>query len=452
MKKSIIYIFLFIITTNGFSQNQPIKDLKFNLNEDGTHWMQFTLMNQTWLRYNQSNRGTTVEGEANSQTFDIGLRRTRFQMFGQISDKVFLYFQVGQNNFNSQYNISTATNTTNRKNAMFIHDALCEYIVLPKNRLKLGGGLTIANGLSRFSQPGVSSIMTLDVPVFAQATVDQTDQFSRKLSLYARGQISKLDYRFVLSNPFPVTSNGAAAPALGKNATFATKGQHKQYQAYFIWQFKEHESMNTPYMSGTYLGNKNIFNIAAGAIFQPKALWHSPDSVPVYDNMMLWCVESFLDKPINKEKHTAINAYVGYFNTNYGNNYLRYNGSMNPANGLSLSNTVAIASNAYGNAYPMFGTGQQVYAQTGYLFPISQSIPSYGQLMPYVSSTVQQFQRLNNKTSVIYEAGINWFINGHKSKMTLNYQNRPTFILDSSGQPTSDQRRSCVVFQYQIMI
>ncbi len=177
--KKLLYIIAIMAMQHTYGQNQPIKDLKFNLNDEGTQWMQFTLMNQTWLRYNQSNRGTTVEGEANSQTFDIGLRRTRFQMFGQISDKVFLYFQVGQNNFNSQYNIGA-----NRKNAMFIHDALCEYAVLPKNRLKLGGGLTIANGLSRFSQPGVSNIMTLDVPVFAQATADQTDQFSRKLSIF----------------------------------------------------------------------------------------------------------------------------------------------------------------------------------------------------------------------------------------------------------------------------
>lgn len=155
---------------------------------------------------------------------------------------------------------------------------------------------------------------------------------------------------------------------------------------------------------------------------------------------------------MNKTKHTAISAYIGYFNTNYGHNYLRYNGIMNPANGSSLSSSVGIAANAFGNAFPMFGTGQQLYAQAGYLFPISESNPSKGQLMPYISSTVQQFQRLNNKTTAIYEAGINWFINGHKSKMTLNYQNRPTFVLDSSGQPTSDQRRSCLVLQYQIMI
>ena len=40
------------------------------------------------------------------------------------------------------------------------------------------------NGLSRFSQPSIGTIVTMDVPVFAQATVDQTDEFSRKLSVY----------------------------------------------------------------------------------------------------------------------------------------------------------------------------------------------------------------------------------------------------------------------------
>jgi hypothetical protein len=37
--------------------------------------------------------------------------------------------------------------------------------------------------------------------VFLQYTVDQTDQFARKLSIYARGQIGKLDYRLVMSDP-----------------------------------------------------------------------------------------------------------------------------------------------------------------------------------------------------------------------------------------------------------
>ena len=188
---------------------KPVPDkteLKYNLNESGSHYFKVTFLNQTWLRYNQSNPGTTVNGDSKSETFDIGLRRTRMQLYGQINDRTFLYFQFGQNNFNYLNGFGNVQGAaTNRKIAAFFHDAVGEYHVFKgKDYLKLGAGLTIVNGLSRFSQPGVSSILTLDVPVFAQATVDQTDEFSRKLSLYARGQVGKIDYRFALSDPFPI--------------------------------------------------------------------------------------------------------------------------------------------------------------------------------------------------------------------------------------------------------
>src|SRR5205085_1442843 len=134
---------------------------------------------------------------------------------------------------------------------VFFHDALAEYkIKKGSDLLYLGGGLTIANGLSRFSQPSVSTIMSLDVPVFAQATVDQTDEFSRKLSVYARGQLGRLDYRVVLSDPFPVTSNGATPPDPGSAATFSLVGHHKQYQGFFAYNFFDREPHTTPYMTG----------------------------------------------------------------------------------------------------------------------------------------------------------------------------------------------------------
>src|SRR6478609_8086308 len=176
------------------------KPLKFNLNDEGSHWFQVTLLNQTWVRYNQSNPGTTVLTQPKDNTFDIGLRRTRIQMYGQITDRAFLYFQFGQNNFNF---LANGQGSGNRIISAYFHDALCEYRVSKGNQLKLGGGLTIANGLSRFSNPSVGTILSLDVPVFAQATVNATDQFSRKLSVYARGQINKIDYRLILSDPFP---------------------------------------------------------------------------------------------------------------------------------------------------------------------------------------------------------------------------------------------------------
>jgi hypothetical protein len=428
------------------AQPAPEKDaLKFNLNPDGSHYFQFTVMNQTWVRFNESNPGTLVEGKPKDNTFDIGLRRTRFQAFGQLTDKVFVYFQFGMNNFNSQYNTGG-----NRKLHAFFHDALCEYKISKGNQLKVGGGLTIANGLSRFSQPSVSSIMTMDVPVFAQSTVDQTDEFSRKLSIYARGQVGKFDYRFILSDPFPITSSGIDQGGTPNvfYSTFATVGHQLQQQAYLMYQFFDHENHTTPYMTGTYLGKKKIFNIAVGGIFQKDAMWKTGNTSfdTVYQDMKHFAVESFLDMPLSN-KQDAISAYAGFFNTDYGTNYLRYNGSMNPANGRStLPYTITGQGPTHGNSYPMFGTGQVIYTQVGYLLPENKS---KCRLMPYITYTTAKFEQLRDKPMKIYNAGINCLINAHKSKFTLDWQNRPTYEFAISGLKEG-KRKNSVVLQYQI--
>src|SRR6478609_7555555 len=276
--KKIIFIASILCLLNGKMQAQTaeppkpepkkeIEELRLKLNDDGSHFIKATFLNQVWLRGNQSNDGTTVMGDPAKQTFDIGLRRTRMQLYGQLTDHVLFYFQFGQNNFNY-----LSSNAGNRKVQAFFHDALAEYKVKKgSDLLYLGGGLTITNGLSRFSQPSIGSIMSLDVPVFAQATVDQTDQFSRKLSVYARGQINRLDYRLVLSDPFPVITNGQVLPPVGNNATFAVDQHHKQYQGFFMWNFFDKESHVTPYMTGTYLGKKKVLNLEAGFITQKNA-------------------------------------------------------------------------------------------------------------------------------------------------------------------------------------
>lgn len=428
------------------STPEPEKEaLKFNINQSGSHYFQFTVMNQTWVRFNQSNPGTLVENRVKDNTVDIGLRRTRFQAFGQITDKVFVYFQFGMNNFNSQFNTGN-----NRKLHAFFHDALGEYKFSKGNQLKVGGGLTIANGLSRFSQPSVSSIMTMDVPVFAQSTVDQTDEFSRKLSVYARGQVGKFDYRFILSDPFPITSSGAAPSDLQSFSQFSQYGHSLQPQAYLIYQFFDHENHTTPYMTGTYLGKKKIFNIAVGGIYQKDAMWHRRASNPwdtVYQDLKLFAVESFLDMPLSS-KQDAISAYAGFFNTDYGKDYLRFNGSMNPANGASYSSMYGHGP-TYGNAHPMFGTGQVIYSQVGYLFP-EKFLNSKSRFMPYASFTHAEYDRLKGNSMEVYNAGINCLLNGHKSKFTLDWQNRPTYGTTIDGGVTKGDRKNSFILQYQV--
>jgi hypothetical protein len=403
-------------------------------------------MNQVWLRYNDSNPRTTVLGEPANQTFDIGLRRTRIQFFGQLTDHVFFYTQFGQNNFNFLAG-QNANNNGNRKLQAFFHDALGEYKVWKDNdNLKLGGGLTITNGLSRFSQPSVSTIMTMDVPVFAQATVDQTDEFSRKLSIYARGQLGKFDYRVVLSDPFPITSNGSpSSPTPGPSATFAQIGHHKQYQGFFLYNFFDKETNTTPYMMGTYLGKKKIFNLEAGFISQRKATWSSTDGgvTTDYHDMNLWSVALFYDAPLNAEKGTSLSAYLGYFDMDYGPNYLRYNGIMNPANDI----TNGPAAGSQGNAFPMFGTGNVIYTQIGYLLK-KDLLGTSGTLMPYASLMSANFDLLADQMSV-YNVGVNWLIKGHGSKLTLDYQNRPVY--ESQGNDlVKTTNKGQVVLQYQI--
>jgi len=438
---------LCVLSLCAWSQEQAAEmdELKYKLNESGSHYVKLTLLNQLWLRYDESNPGTLVMNEPASTTFDIGLRRTRFQFYGQLTDHVFFYFQYGLNNFNF-----LAQNAGNRKLVAFFHDALLEYKMKKGSEaLVFGGGLTIANGLSRFSQPSIGTIMTMDVPVFAQATVDQTDEFSRKLSVFARGQIGKLDYRVILSDPFPVTTSGTVSTpvtiATSSNASFAQVGHELQYQGFFMWNFFDQEQHTTPYMTGTYLGKKKVLNLEAGFITQRNATWTGDGVTNTFHPMKLWSVAMYYDAPLNRETGTALSAYLGYFDYNYGPGYLRYNGIMNPANGQSIT---TMPGGSQGNAFPMFGTGRVVYTQAGYLLRRDLFGEGNGTIMPYASLMNANYERFDKPVNV-WSVGVNYFIKGHSSKFTLDYQRRP--IYEPAG---NDFRyigeRGQVVLQYQI--
>jgi hypothetical protein len=458
MKKIFIALAFLLASGSGWAQIQPTgtaaspalpgttspaedKPLKFNLNESGSHFFQATFLNQTWLRYNQSNPGTTVQGEPADNTFDIGLRRTRIQLFGQITDRTFIYFQFGQNNFNLN-----AQNAGNRKVAAFFHDAVGEYRLSRGNELKLGAGLTVANGLSRFTNPSVGTLLALDAPVFAQATVDQTDQFNRKLSVYARGQIGKFDYRAVISDPFPYSTSGST-PVLTSNATFAGTGHHKQYQGYLMYQFWDKEAHTTPYMTGTYLGKKKVLNLGGGIISQQKALWSQGAGGDTrFHHMLLWSVEGFLDTPLPGDRGEALTAYLGYYNYDFGPNYVRTLAQMNPADGRSLDPNLSTVSGG-GNGVPMIGTGQILYSQLGYLLRQDLLGEGHGALQPYVTYYRGKFDLLQDPSQV-YDLGINYLISGHKSKVSLDYQNRPYYRTDQ----TVAGRRGALILQYQVSI
>lgn len=426
---SLILFLLFSYST--LSAAEP--ELKIKFNDDGSHYLKATVAAQVWTRYNESNPGTTIYGYDAPSTFDIGLRRVRSQIFGKIHDKVFFYTQFGINNFN---NISA------RKSPIFFHDVVAEF--QPTERaLHIGAGLTAWTGFMRFSSPSVATIMGYDAPLFEQSTNDATDQFLRKLSIYAKGKIDKFDYRIILSNPMSA-QNSTAINTLSTNSDFSFKPPSLQTSGYFSYQINDEESNTTPYMSGTYLGKKNVFTIGAGFQYQPDAMWHlqsitSKDTVS--EDMLHYGIDVFMDMPTGNG--AALSAYIAAMHMGYGKNYIRNLGVMNPANGVNSNGTL----NGAGNAYPMYGTGTTLYAQVGYLLPESFLGKDF-RLMPYTMLTYSQFDRLTDPV-MVYDAGVNYLIDGHRAKITLNYGNRPVF---ESSTNTVRERKSSLIMQFQAAV
>ncbi|MBU3698847.1 MAG: hypothetical protein FGM33_02380 [Candidatus Kapabacteria bacterium] len=419
---------------------------------DSSKSIKLQIFGQFWARYNESNPFTMQQGAPVDNTFDIGIRRARVQAFCTVNERTTLFLHYGFNNMNTNF-----ASSGNRKIQAFFHDVFAEYRAFDHNELKLGAGLAFVNGLSRYSQPAVIAMPTADIPVFGQATVEQIDIFGRKLSLTARGQIGPIDYRVALSDPFPITTNGNPQLPLGSSANFAQVGHSLQQQAYVIYQFRDHEPHQVSNMAGTYYGQRNVFNIAAGIMHQPRAMWRAVGGDTVYEAMTLMAVESMYDAPINSNG-TTISAYAGLFSNNYGRNYLRYNGVMNPGTasqtGLDSTQIKPLASfgPSFGNAFPMFGTGTVIYSHLGVYFP---RVLGQNGLMPYVSTTQAWYQRLEGRRTDIYHVGCSLLLDGLRSRLTLDVQNRPTYglsMLESPfGELVEGMRRTQVVMQYQVV-
>ncbi len=417
-----------------FAQTKPYRELKMSLNDDGSHYIKATFTAQVWMRYNESNPGTTVNGFDKPQTYDIGLRRVRSQIYGKITDKVFFYTQIGINNFD--YNSA-------RKPGIFFHDVVTEYYVTPR-ALQIGAGLTAWTGFLRYSAPSVASILSYDAPLYQQSTNDINDQFLRKFSIYAKGKLGKMDYRFIIANPMLVDPTITTVKPISVNSDFSYKPPQLQSSGYVMYQFWDEESNLIPYMAGNYLGKKNVFNIGAGFQYQPDAMWHYGSATikdTIMQNMLNYGVDVFLDHPVG-DKGSAITAYAAASYSDYGKNYVRNNGAMNPAPGTGTS------FNGGGSAFPMVGTGTTYFGQVGYLLPKSFLGDKNGQLQPYADLTLSQFDRLHDNV-VMWDAGVNWLIEGHRSKFTLNYQNRPVFTNNDLKEST---RKGMVILQFQIAI
>ncbi|WP_027384423.1 hypothetical protein [Epilithonimonas caeni] len=459
MKKFLTFIGLAFLSSSLYSQGSPDygNGLKLNLNPEGDKYVRFILWNQIWLRNTEMNPGTMVSDEATKNSWNIGNRRLRALAYAQITKRYMILMHFGINNqtfINGGGSGTTGTGGygNGKKPQMFFHDAWNEYaVVLPgeagKFSLSLGAGLHYYMGLSRMTMASTLNFLTVDSPIFTWPLIDNSDQFARQMGMFAKGKYGKFEYRFSLNKPFatnltPVdVTNPAARVAVDNNGNpeFSKAG-------YVEYQFLDSESNLLPFKVGSYLGTKKVFNVGAGFYHQKDGTRTSVNSQIEKHDIALYAIDAFADLPLGNAKNKmALSAYAGFYNYNFGPNYLRNLGIMNI--GSTDPNFVgdkAIA--GAGNLQPMIGTGNIYYLQAGLLLPSNADKPKI-RIQPFAAYTNKNFKALENSSSQ-FDIGANWFIDGHHAKLTTQYSTRPTYT-SATAEPKS---KGEFILQFQIYL
>jgi hypothetical protein len=394
---------------------------RLNLTSDGQSYLRFLSWVQVWARYVQNNPGTLVAGEPRKHDFDVGIRRARLLLLGQLTSRVQVVTHLG---INSQNFIGA------RKPQVFFHDVWVQFRLLDEH-LFVGGGLHYWNGISRMTNASTLNLMAVDLPLVHLPTLERTDQLGRMLGLWAKGKLGPFDYRLALNRPF------AAGPEQpGPQTDFNPNAGTLALAGYLQWQFLERESNALPYMTGSYLGTKRVLNLGAGFLFHPRAMWAQPDaaSAPSTHDMLAGAVDLFADLPL---ADGALTGYAAFCYYDLGPDYVRSIGLLN-------SGSAGSSFNGAGNAYPVIGSGPHLYGQLGYLI-------RQWQLQPYVTLQSSFFAALDDP-ALIVEAGANLYLIGHHAKVTLHYRNRPVYGPSDGGTIGTRSRRSEVILQGMVFM
>lgn len=399
MKKSLL-LALFLSAFMGFeafSQQTPPAEygggLKVDLNESGSKYFRLITWHQFWLDVNE----TTNANNETEYTATPMLRRSRFLLYAQLTDRFLILTHFGLNSLTPSGLHPTGQSSQAQ---LFMHDAWVEYKVL--DELYIGGGLHYWNGISRLNNQSTLNFLSLDNPRFAWASLGTSDQFARHLGIYAKGKVGKLDYRFAWNGAMVNSVDaGAGLTPTTTQAVYTGRANlgleaSNVYAGYVNYQFWDQESNKLPYFVGSYLGAKKVLTVGAGFYSHPNGsvLQDANDPTQVVgEDVFIFAADAFMELPMG-DNNQSITAYASFQSNDYGSNYQMGGGSLD-----------------------VF-TGSVLYAQAGYVLPNSGAWA----WQPYF--TFAQKNISNGSESVSdFGVGINSLITGHNAKLSLEYRN-----------------------------
>jgi len=362
-------------------EDRSYRPLTLKLDDSGKKYIRFIMWHQVWATTNN------LAVDDSKLRVTPSIRRSRFLAYAQISPRFLILTHFGLNGLTPN-NLSALGNDSNSPQ-MFLHDAWTEFKV--SDELYIGGGLHYWKGMTRLANQSTLNFMTLDQsrPFVHWHSLGISDQFARHLGIYAKGQIGKFDYRIALNSPgrnplgggvdfggqSNLTYTGASTPNDENDPTGNTI-----IEGYFRYNFWDQESTKLPYQVGSYLGKKKVFGIGAGFFAHPNGMYNTGEAT--HGDIMHLAVDAFFDVPT---RTGGVNAYASILRFNYGENYLSR----------------------------WAGTGTAFYAHFGHYFTDSK-------LMPYVAYQIGNYDALEANPQAL-DIGMNYFLNGHNAKLTLEY-------------------------------
>jgi hypothetical protein len=217
-----------VASAQGFENYK--NGLRLYLNKDSTSFIRLLMWSQIWTRWQQHNPNTAINNNGNTtETWDLGIRRSRILLHGQLSPRLLVFWIIGANNqtfVNGGGGLLTGPDgvTDGKRQSVFVHDAWTEYKV--SRELFVGAGLLTWSGLSRGSNAATLNFLTIDSPLYGWALLDANDQFARTFGIYAKGEIGKFNYRAVLTKPFAIPESATGWTAATAGATVGGSAAH----------------------------------------------------------------------------------------------------------------------------------------------------------------------------------------------------------------------------------
>ena len=386
-KASFLFFILFYFSLYSLhSQVSPDYSggLKIKFDEEGKKYLRII----SWAQV-QGNYSDDVPDDTNNLNFN--LRRARVLMFSQINEKFLILTHFGLNSLNAN---TMDPFGKGEGSQVFFHDVWAQYN-LSENH-SIGGGLHYFNGISRLNNQSTLNFLTLDNNRQSWSTLGLTDQFARHLGVFAKGKFGKLQYRVAINDAI---SNGldtrdpdiGGAAVYGGKRLLGSKDAGKAYAGYFEFNFLDQESNFLPFKVGSYLGGKEIFNIGAGFFFHPNGSVVA-DSSGLYsgEDVSIFAIDAFYDAPL-KDNGSAITVYATYQSNDYGKDFL----------------------------YSAYGTGSMIYSHVGYVIAGDKNKTKFQPYIAYASNSYDAIAEDRN----IFSFGLNTYLSGNNSKLTLEYKN-----------------------------